>query len=128
MINASADGDVATIRRLVAEGADVNVQGDGRRKTEDGRPLHFAALNGHVDAVRVLLELGADKEASADDGGRPLYLAAQNGHVAVVKTLVELGADKEAATADGGTPLHVAAGHGHVETVTALVELGTLAL
>ena len=34
MINASADGDVATIRRLVAEGADVNVQGDGRRKTE----------------------------------------------------------------------------------------------
>jgi ankyrin repeat protein len=116
MLNAAAVGDVVTIRRLVAEGADVNVPGD--------RALHVAALNGHVDAVRVLMELGADKEASAADGGRPLHMAAQHGHVAVVKTLVELGADKEASTGNGAKPLHAAAYAGQVAVVKALVELG----
>ena len=33
--------DVVTIRRLVAKGADVNVQGDG-----GARPLHAAAQHG----------------------------------------------------------------------------------
>jgi ankyrin repeat protein len=51
--NAAADGDVVNIRRLVAEGADVNVLGH-----QGGRPLHVAAVNGHVDAVRVLVEVG----------------------------------------------------------------------
>jgi hypothetical protein len=38
LINVAAVGDVVTIRRLVAEGADVNVQGD-----RGARPLHAAA-------------------------------------------------------------------------------------
>jgi ankyrin repeat protein len=98
--DAAAVGDVTTIRRLVAEGADVNVQGAGGEG-----PLHWAARNGHVDAVQVLVELGADKEASpsADIGARPLHWAALQGHVAVVTTLVELGADIGALTDSGET-------------------------
>ena len=49
---AEAD-DVMAIRRMVAEGADVNVQGP-----QGSRPLHTAARHGHVDAVRVLVDLG----------------------------------------------------------------------
>jgi ankyrin repeat protein len=116
MHNAAAAGDVVTIRRLVAEGADVNVPGD--------RALHLAAQEGHVDAVRVLMELGAGKEASAADGWRPLHSAAYRGQVAVVKTLVELGADKETSAVDGMRALHTAAWHGHVAVLTTLVELG----
>ena len=56
---AAMDGDVGNIKRIAAEGADVNVQGP-----EGARPLHVAVANGHVDAVRVLVELGADVEAS----------------------------------------------------------------
>jgi ankyrin repeat protein len=48
--DSAADGDVATIRRLVAEGADVNVQ-----DAKGARPLHWAAVNERVDAVRVLV-------------------------------------------------------------------------
>ena len=50
--------DVTTMRRLVAEGADVNVQDAGGT-----RPLHVAVSNGHVEALKTLVELGADKEA-----------------------------------------------------------------
>jgi ankyrin repeat protein len=57
--NAARDCDVATMRRLVAEGADVNGQG-----AEGWRPLHVAAHYGHVAVVEVLVELGADKNAS----------------------------------------------------------------
>jgi ankyrin repeat protein len=103
----------------VAEGADVNLRDD-----EGGSPLHFAAQEGHVDAVQVLVEVGAELEAATAKGWTPLHSAADRGHVAVVKTLAELGADKEASGPDGGTPLHEAAYRGHVEVVTALVELG----
>jgi ankyrin repeat protein len=70
-INAVTVGDVVNIRRLVADGADVNVQGPKR-----GRPPHWAAGGGHADAVRVLVEVGAEVEASADNGARPLHVAA----------------------------------------------------
>jgi ankyrin repeat protein len=73
---AAAVGDVVNIRRMVAEGADVNVQGG----PQGARPLHMAAANGHVDAVRVLKEVGADVEASDADGSRPLHAAAKRGH------------------------------------------------
>ena len=59
--------DVVTIRRLAAEGADVNV-----RDVVGTRPLHAAALNGNLDAARVLVEVGAELEASTDNGARPL--------------------------------------------------------
>jgi ankyrin repeat protein len=104
---------------MAAEGTDVNVQGVGGTSA-----LHWAANNGHVDAARVLVKVGAELEASTADGMRPLHVAAHQGHVEVVTTLVELGADKEASDVNGGTPLHTAAYHGRVEVVTTLVELG----
>ena len=104
LYDAAAVGDVATIRRLVAKGADVNVQGDA----EGTRPLHLAAASGQVDAVRVLVELGADKEASAADGMRPLHSAAYQGRVKVVKALAEAGI-----CCWWIETLHNAAWHGH---------------
>jgi hypothetical protein len=64
--NAAGGGNVVNIRRLVAEGADVNLPGD-----DGARPLHKAAFHGHVDAVQVLVEVGAEVDASAADGRRP---------------------------------------------------------
>jgi ankyrin repeat protein len=37
-------------------------------------PLHWAAAVGQVETVKVLVELGADKDAKDVDGATPLYI------------------------------------------------------
>ena len=73
--------------------------------------------------VKTLVELGADKEASAADGSTPLHAAAGYGHVAVVKTLAELGADIGALNRFGETPLQVGIRCGHHQAAQMLKDL-----
>jgi ankyrin repeat protein len=78
-------------------------------------PLHFAALNGRRQCVRLLLEQGADVNLADDDGDTPLHMAAVNGHVSVIEALVDAGAQVQRNKANQ-TPLMLAheAGHRHL--------------
>jgi ankyrin repeat protein len=67
--------------------------------------LHFAAREGEVEAVRLLLSAGADIDAVAADGKHPLSLAIYNGHYALAEALVGAGADVNHADAEGFPPL-----------------------
>lgn len=63
---------------------------------EDGGPLHLVAKRGDAEAVRWLLEHGADPNARWshwDAEVTPLHLAAAQGHVDVVRLLLAAGAD-----------------------------------
>jgi hypothetical protein len=96
-------GDVTEVRRLVAAGADVDEEwGEARM-----RPLHYAACNGHVEAITVLVQLGADKDAKGVGGVTPLHVAASMGHVEAVTVLAQLGADIAARMDNGLTPLQL---------------------
>lgn len=56
--------------------------------------LHEAAKHGRLDAVRLLLEHGADPNArEPGDNTTPLHWAAAHGHVDVVRALLDAGAD-----------------------------------
>jgi hypothetical protein len=66
-----------------------------------------AAANGQVDVIRVLVELGANKNAKSAAGMTPLLCAAANGHVEAIKVLVQLGADIAARLVTGETPLQM---------------------
>src|SRR5262249_16378849 len=56
--------------------------------------LHSAARRGHLDAVRFLLEHGANPNAREEgDNTYPLHWAAAQGHVEVVRALLDAGGD-----------------------------------
>ncbi len=54
--------------------------------------LLLAAFYGHTDAVRVLLDGGADVNAKSKKGMTALSSAQSNGHTAVVQLLKKAGA------------------------------------
>ena len=80
----------------------------------DYTPLMEAAMNGHLDIVKLLIHHGADVNAQSSCGNTPLMLACANGHEQVVKYLLKFGANVEDHNENGHTPLMEAASAGHV--------------
>jgi ankyrin repeat protein len=102
---------------------------DDRQEVLD-EALVWAAKSGRVEALPLLVELGADVGADPYRG-TALTWAAVNGRVAAVRTLVELGADPDQRGTFGGpthgegvTALHLAAQNGQRAAVELLLELG----
>ncbi|ROT35327.1 ankyrin [Sodiomyces alkalinus F11] len=91
-----------------------------------GNALHATSEGGHVEAVKLLLEKGADVNIKDDDYGQtPLSWAAENGHEKVVKLL--LGRDEvDVDTQDklGRTPLSWTAANGHDVVVKMILDTG----
>lgn len=117
LYGAAERSQVETLKRLIAEGADVNQRG-----SQGATPLHRAALRGPIEAVEVLINAGAELDAVTGRGLTPIGEAARAGHLAIVRVLLEAGAD-----ANGGrrmTPLVMATQRGHVEVIRLLVEHG----
>jgi ankyrin repeat protein len=80
-----------------------------------------------VKAVRLLLESGADPNASAGFGGyTPLMLAAysENSDAATVELLLQAGADPKATAPSGETPLSLARKRGNTTVVELLQKAG----
>jgi ankyrin repeat protein len=76
-------------------------------------PLHVASLQGHVEAVALLVKAGADVDARSVDQRTPLHSAILRGHTSVVQALLAAGSDPIALTQSGASGLHVAAISGH---------------
>jgi ankyrin repeat protein len=108
---AAATGRVDDLRRTV-NGATIN------SFAYDGwTPLHLASFFGHVDAVRALLESGADVRAVSRNslGNTPLHAAAAGRHDEVARLLLTHGADAHAVDGGGYTPLQIATENGLAE-------------
>lgn len=119
---AAGHGDVARLEHLLDRHGAVADKAD-----EYGHsPLHFAAHAGHVRAVSLLLQRGADANARAC-GCAPLHRAAYAGHADVVRLLLVAGAvlnGRDDSIGDGRTPLHKAASQGHAAVVRLLLDAG----
>ena len=88
-------------------------------------PVADAARSGALDAVRVLLQQGADANAAHGDGMSALHWAAERGDAEMVDALVHAGAAVDAVTRIGHyTPLHVASTGGHASVIEGLAEAG----
>jgi ankyrin repeat protein len=109
------EGDEASVRRLVALGATVS----GEYLTY----LHKASAAGSVAMVELLLELGADVDATDDSGGSAMFYAECNGHDAVTAVLAKAHADMDR-SAENGTVLDWAIERDDVASIRRLVGLG----
>jgi ankyrin repeat protein len=122
VVDAARHGDLAALRALIAQGADVNqAEGDGMTA------LHWAALSNHADAAALLIGAGAALDRGTRIGAHtPLHVAAQRGSAAVARLLVDAGgrALVDARTTTGATALHLAAGAGHVDVTSLLLAHG----
>ncbi len=69
--------------------------------------LLHAARQGHIEAVKALLDAGADiNQQSGGDRSTPLLIATINGHFDLAMLLLERGADPRLASDAGATPLY----------------------
>lgn len=98
------------VRFLLERGAVVNAVARNERVRTTA--LQAAAASGDNESGRLLLDAGADVNATETGGFTPLHAAAANGNRELVELLLERGADPSARTDDGKTPADLAAGTG----------------
>ena len=72
--SAATEGDVDQLRRLLTQGADVNLRDPS---DSSSTPLHKAAQCGHVEATSLLLQFGALPSLRNDYNATPLQVAKQ---------------------------------------------------
>lgn len=89
--------------------------------------LHLAALYGHLDCVKLILEKGCQADAAnEEDGSTAMHNAAAGGFLEMVQLLLEKSsaAAVNALDEDNETPLHTAARGGHGQIVKLLLDRG----
>jgi ankyrin repeat protein len=111
--------DVAAVRQLVGERADVNVP-----EPDGATALHWAAYWDDGDAADLLIRSGANANAANENAVTPLSLACTNGSAAMVGRLLSAGAEPDAALPTGETPLMTCARTGNAAAVEALLGAG----
>ena len=103
------DGNPIAARGGKGGGGGQGGQARGTTATVTGgmTALLIAARDGHFDAVKALLESGADPDqVSAGDKTSALVIGICNGHYDEAKYLLEHGADPNLETIDGLAPLY----------------------
>jgi serine/threonine-protein phosphatase 6 regulatory ankyrin repeat subunit B len=87
-------------------------------------PLHFAALGGHVEAVRELLKYqNLDVNAKDSEKRTPLHFAAMDGHTEIVDLLLKWpGIHVAPLDTKGLSPFHYSIQNGHLGVVKLLLE------
>ena len=119
IVSAARDGDIATVRALIARHVNVNSQaGDG------STALLWAAYQSNADMVRALLAAGAKPNVTNQYGVTPLFQASRTGDAPIMSLLLKAGANIAQTNPDGVTALMAASRSGRLDAVRLLVESG----
>ncbi|CAG5989010.1 ankyrin repeat and SOCS box protein 5 isoform 2-T2 [Menidia menidia] len=98
--------------------------GQQHRSWADRSPLHDAACQGRLLALRTLILQGHNVNVLTIDHVSPLHEACLGNHVACARALIDAGANVNASTIDGVTPLFNACTVGSVACAEVLLENG----
>ncbi|CRK19861.1 hypothetical protein BN1723_011991, partial [Verticillium longisporum] len=131
---AALNGHVGVLAELIPTHTMTIDEADGNGRTM----LTWAAQNGHVDIVQLLLDKGADVNAQGlwhgsglhgpsykgGEYGNALYAASCEGHAEIVQLLLNKGADVNAQGGKYGNALYAASIRGNVEIAQLLLDKG----
>lgn len=118
LLTAASKGEVATVQRLLKEGASIDAR-DGSGRTA----LLVATRANKIDAARALIAAGADVNAKDGIQDSAFLYAGAEGRNEILKAILATGkADLKSTNRYGGTALIPACHHGHVETVRELLK------
>ena len=112
--DAAFNGDVETLRRLLAEGYSPNaIEWTGEDFETQRTPLHVLCTScddiiGRVACFKLLRDAGANLGATDSLGYTPLHYSAKHGNGEMVSLLIQAGVNVNATNRDGFTPLHEA--------------------
>jgi ankyrin repeat protein len=107
------------VRILIDSGA--NIEKGGNNGTT---PRMSASSHGHLETVKLLIEMGSRVNAEDEDGDTALaYASIRGAPEGVLNELVTAGADVKHQDRRGKTPEMLAAENGHAELVVKLKEM-----
>ena len=131
LIIAARDGKLDFLKVLLRYEANIEARGTIKIESgefsevvEDCTALWIAAVKGHFDVVRLLIEQNAEVDSRTSTNSTPLRAAAFKGHLGIVRCLVENGADVNARKNFNDTLLMVACYKGHLDVASYLVKHG----
>lgn len=112
LIGAIEKGTIDEVKRLIANGIDVNMPADSVA-IKGILPLHTAARSyvkgpANVEIVKLLLDAGAHVNVQNSEGNTPLMLAVSSSNTDVVTLLLARGADVNAKSREGYAALQFA--------------------
>jgi ankyrin repeat protein len=117
LVQAAREGDIATVRALIAKRADVN------ETSRDGSTaLLWAAYHSDLAMAQALIAAGAATNTPNKYGVTPLLQASRTGATPVVQALLRAGADPKVTHPEGETPLMAASYSGSLDSVKLLLE------
>ena len=122
LFRAAMDGQTSTVVDLLDKGTDVNAEQSFPLKYRGWTALMWAALNGHLQTIDVLLIRGAIVDSRSSFNSTPLMAAASHGNVECVEILIKAGADVNAIENDGDSALSAASNAGNTKAIKLLLD------
>ncbi len=117
LLQAAEDGEVATVKELVKQGANMNAQ-DSQGRTS----VMIATYKNDPATVETLLEAGADVNIQDNMKNNPFLYAGAEGYLEILRLTIGAGADPSITNRFGGTALIPASEHGYIEVIKELLE------
>ncbi|XP_068053922.1 ankyrin repeat domain-containing protein 2 isoform X2 [Anomalospiza imberbis] len=90
----------------------------------DCTAVHWACRGGHLDAVKLLQDRGADLNVKDKLLSTPLHVATRTGHLDIVEHLIHCGVDINAPDREGDTALHDATRLSRYKIIKTLILYG----
>lgn len=125
LVKGMLERDIKMIRDALEAGADPNVKVNTCYCNILAWACSFISQEESTEAIRLLLEHGADiRQAEKDPRNLPLNIAVSKNNTEAARMLIEAGADLNAADHMGNTPLEIAAAYDYSIITELLVKAG----